>query len=75
MEATIDKAIKNVVSGGFEAADYGQYSFMAYGGGSLVMDESLSSAETVAAVKAKETEILDGLFRVNVNDDRPVSDN
>ena len=75
MEATIDKAIANVAGGTFEASDYGQYSFMAYGGGSLVMDESLVSAETVAAVKAKEAEILGGLFRVNVNDERPVSDN
>ena len=75
MEATIDKAVANVANGNFEAADYGQYSFMAYGGGSLVMDESLIGADTVAAVKARETEILDGLFRVNVNDDRPVSDN
>lgn len=75
MEATINKAIANVSSGSFEASDYGQYSFMAYGGGSLVMDESLVSAEVVASVKARETEILDGLFRVNVNDERPVSDN
>ena len=30
---------------------------------------------TVAAVKAREAEIMDGLFRVNVNDARPVSDN
>ncbi|NVK15879.1 MAG: BMP family protein [Rhodobacteraceae bacterium] len=75
MEATIDKAVANVAGGSFEAADYGQYSFMAYGGGSLVMDESLISSETAAAVKAREAEILDGLFRVNVNDARPVSDN
>lgn len=75
MEATIDKAVANVANGSFEAADYGQYSFMAYGGGSLVMDESLVAPDVVATVKAKETEILDGLFRVNVNDDRPVSDN
>ena len=75
MEATIDKAIANVSSGSFEASDYGQYSYMAYGGGSLVMDESLVSAEVAASVKARETEILDGLFRVNVNDERPVSDN
>ncbi|KIC20123.1 BMP family protein [Leisingera sp. ANG-Vp] len=75
MEATIDKAVANVAGGSFEAADYGQYSFMAYGGGSLVMDEGLVSAETAAAVKAREAEILDGLFRVNVNDARPVSDN
>jgi basic membrane lipoprotein Med (substrate-binding protein (PBP1-ABC) superfamily) len=66
MEATIDKAIANVASGRFEAADYGQYSFMAYGGGSLVIDSAL--------VPAREAEIQDGLFRVNVNDARPVSD-
>ena len=47
----------------------------AYGGGSLIMDESLMSSETAAAVKAREAEILDGLFRVNVNDARPTSDN
>lgn len=75
MEATIDKAIANVAAGTFEPADYGQYSFMAYGGGSLVLDEALVPADVVAAVKAKEADILGGLFRVNVNDARPVSDN
>ena len=75
MEATIDKAVANVAKGNFEAADYGQYSFMAYGGGSLVLDESLVPAEVVAKVKEREAEIMDGLFRVNVNDERPVSDN
>lgn len=75
MEATIDKAIANVAGGSFEAADYGQYSYMAYGGGSLVMDETLLSAEVAASVRAREAEIMDGLFRVNVNDARPVSDN
>ena len=75
MEATIDKAIANVSSGNFEAADYGQYSFMAFGGGSLVLDDGLVPADVVSAVKERETEIMDGLFRVNVNDARPVSDN
>jgi basic membrane lipoprotein Med (substrate-binding protein (PBP1-ABC) superfamily) len=75
MEATIDKAIANVKAGSFEAADYGQYSFMAYGGGSLVLDEALVSTEVVEQVRAKEADILGGLFRVNVNDARPVSDN
>lgn len=75
MEATIDKAISSVKSGTFEASDYGQYSFMAYGGGSLVLDEALVPAGVVSAVKAKEQEILDGLFRVNVNDARPSSTN
>lgn len=75
MEATIDKAVASVASGSFEASDYGQYSFMAYGGGSLVMDEALISADVVEKVRAKESDILGGMFRVNVNDDRPVSDN
>ena len=75
MEPTIDKAIANVKSGNFEAADYGQFSFMGYGGGSLVLDEELVPAEVVAATREKEAEIMDGLFRVNVNDARPVSDN
>ncbi|WP_170327874.1 BMP family protein [Ruegeria arenilitoris] len=75
MEPTIDKAIANVASGSFEAADYGQYSFMGYGGGSMVLDEELVPADVLEAVNARQAEILDGLFRVNVNDDRPVSDN
>jgi len=74
MEATIDKAIANVAGGSFEAADYGQYSFMAFGGGSLVVDEALVPADVVTKVKERETEILDGLFRVNVNDQKPESD-
>ncbi|PCH75133.1 MAG: BMP family ABC transporter substrate-binding protein [Rhodobacteraceae bacterium] len=74
MEPTIDKAIANVAAGTFQAADYGQYSFMGFGGGSLVMDESLIPAETVTKVKEYQSEIMEGLFRVNVNDERPVSD-
>ena len=74
MEPTIDRAIANVAKGNWEAADYGQYSFMAYGGGSIVVDENLVPADVLAKVEAREQEILDGLFRVNVNDARPVSD-
>ena len=74
MEPTIDKAIGAVAGGTFEAADYGQYSFMAYGGGSFVADGDLVPAEVLEKVKAKEAEISDGLFRVNVNDAAPVSD-
>ena len=75
MEPTIDRAIAAVAEGKFEAADYGQYSFMKYGGGSVVIDEKLVPANVVAHVREKEQEILDGLFRVNVNDGKPVSDN
>ena len=73
-EATIDKAVSRVQDGTFEASDYGQYSFMGYGGGSLVVDESLISPEVLAKVRERENEIMDGMFRVNVNDARPVSD-
>jgi basic membrane protein A len=73
MEPTIDRAIAAVVGGSFEPADYGPYSFMSYGGGSFIVDESLAPADAVAAAKEKEQEILDGLFRVNVNDSEPKS--
>ena len=47
---------------------------MAFNGGSLILDESLVPSDIATAVKAKEQEIMDGLFRVNVNDARPESD-
>ena len=74
MEPTIDRAIAAVAGGTFEASDYGQYSFMGYGGGSLVVDETLVSADTLAKVKETEQSIKDGMFRVDVNDAPPVSD-
>ena len=74
MEPTIDRAIAAVAGGTFEAADYGQYSFMVYGGGSLVADDKLVPADVMKAVMEKEAEIRDGLFRVNVNDAAPASD-
>lgn len=73
MEPTIDKAIAAVAEGSFEPADYGPYSFMSYGGGSFVADENLADADALKAAKEKEQEILDGLFRVNVNDAEPKS--
>lgn len=75
MEATVDTAIARVADGSYVADDYGQYSYMAHGGGSLALDETLVPADTVAAIKAKEVAILDGSFVVTVNDDAPVSDN
>jgi basic membrane lipoprotein Med (substrate-binding protein (PBP1-ABC) superfamily) len=74
MEATVDTAIAHVAAGTFEAADYGQYSYMAHGGGSLVMDTALVSEDVAAKVMAREAEIKEGKFEVVVNDERPVSD-
>ena len=73
MEATVDTAIKGVSSGTYVADDYGQYSFMAHGGGSLVLDEALVPADIVSLVKAKEAAIMDGSYTVVINDDAPVS--
>lgn len=75
MEPTIDRAVAAVRAGDFEPADYGQFSFMAFDGASLTLDPALVPAEVVAEVEAKEAEIRAGLFRVNVNDAEPVSDN
>ena len=74
MEATIDTAIANVAAGTFEAADYSQYSYMAHGGGSLVMDTSLVSGEVAARVESRQAEIMQGKFEVIVNNEAPVSD-
>ena len=71
MEPTIDRAIKAVTDGTFEAADYSPFSYMQQGGASLAFDDKLVPAETVALVREKEKEIGDGLFRVNVNDAEP----
>jgi basic membrane protein A len=73
MEPTVDRAIKAVMEGRFEAIDYGQFSQMQYGGASLAMDEGLVPADVVKAVREKEQEIKEGLFRVNVNDAEPKS--
>ncbi len=74
MEPTIDHAIAAVADGSYKAEDYGKYSYMKYGGGSVVVDENLVPADVVQAIKAKEAAILDGSFVVNVNDNEPVSD-
>ena len=49
MQPTIDKVIEAVATDSFEPADYGQYSFMSYGGGSFVVDESLADAASVTS--------------------------
>ncbi|MDD7911023.1 MULTISPECIES: BMP family protein [Pseudovibrio] len=73
MEPTIDKAIAAVKDGSFTGEDYGVYSFMEFGGGSLIADETLVDAETLEAVKAKEAAILDKSFTVEIDDTEPKS--
>ncbi|WP_417828995.1 BMP family protein [Thalassospira sp.] len=73
MEATIDHAIEAVKAGEFKAEDYGKFSYMEFGGGSVVLDPALLPDGTVEAVEAKQAEILDGSFTVEVNDEEPKS--
>jgi len=74
MEPTIDHAIAAVADGTFKAADYGQYSFMKYGGGSVAVDAAQVPADVVAKVAAVEADIKSGKFVVTINNDAPVSD-
>lgn len=71
MEPTIDRAVKAVAEGRFEAADYSPYSYMQHGGASLALDPALVPADVAAAVRDKEREIADGLFRVPVSEAEP----
>lgn len=73
MEATIDHAIEAVKAGEFKAEDYGKYSYMEFGGGSVVLDPALLPDGTVEEVEAQQAEILDGSFTVEVNDEEPKS--
>ena len=72
MEPTIDRAIEAVKNGTFKAEDYGIYSYLEHGGGSLApMDPALVPQEVIDAVIAKEQEIKSGAFEVEVNDAEP----
>ncbi len=74
MEPTIDAAIKAVKAGRFKAEDYGHLSHMKAKGSALAplgTFEKKVPAELVAKVKSKEKAILDGSFKVKVDDAPP----
>ncbi|HYN62696.1 MAG TPA: BMP family protein [Rubrivivax sp.] len=74
MEPTIDRALKMVKDGKFQAEDMGKYSMMQFKGSVLAplgTFEKKIPADTVAKVKAKEKAILDGSFKVVVDDNQP----
>ncbi len=75
-EPTLDAAIKAIKDKAFKADDYGQYSFMKFGGSSLAplgTFEGKVPADVVAKVKAREEEIKSGAFTVAVDDSEPKS--
>lgn len=76
MEPTIDKAIAAVKDGSFKSEDYGVYSYMKHGGGSLAQlgtFEGKVPADLKAKVEAKQKAILDGSFTVKIDDSEPKS--
>ncbi|SRR5579883_17209 len=74
MEPTIDRAIKAVKDGTFKAEDYGQYSYMKYGGSSLSPFGTFDSkipADLKQKVAAKQEDIKSGKFAVQIDDAEP----
>jgi basic membrane lipoprotein Med (substrate-binding protein (PBP1-ABC) superfamily) len=74
MEPTIDAAIKAVKAGAFKAEDYGHLSHMKAKGSEMAplgTFEKKVPADLLARVKAKEKAILDGSFKVKVDDNQP----
>jgi basic membrane protein A and related proteins len=77
MYPTVSQAIKLVKAGVFTAQDYGDFSRMSKGGSFLApyhgFDEKLP-ADVKNLVEKKKAEILEGNFRVDVDEATPVSD-
>lgn len=75
-EPTLDAAIKAIKDKAFKADDYGQYSFMKFGGCSLAPLGTFDGkvpADVMAKVTAREAEIKSGAFTVAVDDSEPKS--
>lgn len=75
-EPTLDAAIKAIKDKAFKAEDYGQYSFMKFGGSSLAplgTFEGKVPADVMTKVKAREGEIKSGAFTVTIDDSEPKS--
>jgi len=78
MDPTVNYLIKQVSAGTFTAQDLKDFSMMGKGGASLAPfhgTESKIPAELLEAVKAKEAEIMSGMFRVDVSEAQPAGSN
>lgn len=78
MDPTVDYLVKQVAAGTFTAQDLKDFSMMGKGGASLAPfhgTESKIPADLLEAVKAKEAEIMSGMFRVDVSESQPAGSN
>jgi basic membrane protein A and related proteins len=72
VEPTIDRIVGDMARGDFQPADYGAYSHMAFGGSALSqLDEARVGSEVIAMVTARQAEILNGTFKVPLDDSTP----
>jgi len=75
-EPTLAAAMEAVRGGGFEAADYGRYSFMRAGGCSMAplgTFEGRVPEDATKLVAERQAAILDGSFEVAIDDSEPAS--
>ncbi len=75
MNPTIQYIIKQVAGGTYTAQDLKDFSMMSKGGASLAplytFEESID-AEILTMVREREQQIMDGLFRVDINEETPL---
>ncbi len=75
MEPTVEYIINQVAGGTYTAQDLKDFSMVAKGGASLApINENVTGgipAELIEQVKAKEQEIISGLFRVDIDEAQP----
>lgn len=75
-EPTLEKAVKEIRNGTFEAADYGVYSHMKQGGAELAplgTFEGKIPQKAMDLVKKRREQIMSGEFTVEINDEEPKS--
>ena len=78
MEPTVDYVIEQVNAGSFTSQDLKDFSMMAKGGSSLAEYHGLESKipeDVLELVAQRLDEILNGLFRVNIDEATPAGSN
>lgn len=74
MGPTVDFVINQVAAGSYTGLDLKDFSMMAYGGASLAPLHGFADVldpDLIELVSTREQEIIDGLFRVNIDEDIP----
>ncbi len=77
MEPTVNYVLNQVAAGVYTAQDLKDFSSMAKGGASLAPFhawENQLPAELKGLIASRQTEIINGLFRVEINENPPTSD-